>query len=148
MRLIFVVNIKVIQTFLSIVIIKVTCKKEMYICILSSTIYKLQCCQILSYLSIDQSFWNSSDLSDLGGRKSWGPPIRLVMPVPTSPNIFEWCVYFFNVSRKRRSYCKYRNKFGQLGIRNRIEYVIFYLFLVNIIGNCHENKYIWIYCDA
>jgi hypothetical protein len=34
------------------------------------------------------------------------------------------------------------NKFGQLGIRNRIEYVIFYLFLVNIIGNCHENKYI------
>ena len=21
-------------------------------------------------------------------------------------------------------------------------YVIFYLFLVNIIGNCHENKYI------
>ena len=30
--------------------------------------------------------------------------------------------------------------FGQLGIRNRIEYVIFYLFLVNIIGNCHENK--------
>jgi hypothetical protein len=22
------------------------------------------------------------------------------------------------------------------------EYVIFYLFLVNIIGNCHENKYI------
>ena len=21
------------------------------------------------------------------------------------------------------------------------EYVIFYLFLVNIIGNCHENKY-------
>jgi hypothetical protein len=26
--------------------------------------------------------------------------------------------------------------------------VIFYLFLVNIIGNCHENKYIWIYCDA
>jgi hypothetical protein len=36
--------------------------------------------------------------------------------------------------------CKYRNKFGQLGIRNRIEYVIFYLFLVNIIGNCHENK--------
>jgi hypothetical protein len=22
--------------------------------------------------------------------------------------------------------------------------VIFYLFLVNIIGNCHENKYIWI----
>jgi hypothetical protein len=41
-----------------------------------------------------------------------------------------------------------QNKFGQLGIRNRIEYVIFYLFLVNIIGNCHENKYIWIYCDA
>ena len=39
-------------------------------------------------------------------------------------------------------HCKYRNKFGQLGIRNRIEYVIFYLFLVNIIGNCHENKYI------
>ena len=39
-------------------------------------------------------------------------------------------------------------KFGQLGIRNRIEYVIFYLFLVNIIGNCHENKYIWIYCDV
>ena len=32
--------------------------------------------------------------------------------------------------------------FGQLGIRNCIEYVIFYLFLVNIIGNCHENKYI------
>jgi hypothetical protein len=32
--------------------------------------------------------------------------------------------------------------------RNRIEYVIFYLFLVNIIGNCHENKYIWIYYDA
>jgi hypothetical protein len=30
----------------------------------------------------------------------------------------------------------------------RIEYVIFYLFLVNIIGNCYENKYIWIYCDA
>jgi hypothetical protein len=26
--------------------------------------------------------------------------------------------------------------------------VIFYLFLVNIMGNCHENKYIWIYCDA
>ena len=25
---------------------------------------------------------------------------------------------------------------------NRIEYVIFYLFLVNIMGNCHENKYI------
>jgi hypothetical protein len=47
-----------------------------------------------------------------------------------------------------RSYCKYRNKFGKLGIRNRIEYVIFYLFLLNIIGNCHENKYIWIYCDA
>jgi hypothetical protein len=22
------------------------------------------------------------------------------------------------------------------------EFVIFYLFLVNIIGNCHENKYI------
>jgi hypothetical protein len=40
--------------------------------------------------------------------------------------------------------CKYRNKFSQLGIRNRIEYMIFYLFLVNIIGNCHENKYIWI----
>ena len=55
---------------------------------------------------------------------------------------------FTFLSRKRRSYCKYRNKFGQLGIRNRIEYVIFYLFLVNIIGNCHENKYIWIYCDA
>jgi hypothetical protein len=51
-------------------------------------------------------------------------------------------VYFFNGSRKRRSYCKYRNEFGQLGIRNRIEYVIFYLFSVNIIGNCHENKYI------
>jgi hypothetical protein len=32
--------------------------------------------------------------------------------------------------------------FGQLGICNCIEYVIFYLFLVNIIGNCHENKYI------
>jgi hypothetical protein len=45
---------------------------------------------------------------------------------------------------KRRSYCIYRNKFGQLRIRNRIEYVIFYLFLVNIIDNCHENKYIWI----
>jgi hypothetical protein len=29
-------------------------------------------------------------------------------------------------------YCKYRNKFGQLRIRNRIEYVIFYLFLVKI----------------
>jgi hypothetical protein len=55
---------------------------------------------------------------------------------------------FFNGSRKRRSYCKYRNKFGQLWIRNRIEYVIFYLFLANIIGNCHENKYVWIYCDA
>jgi hypothetical protein len=52
------------------------------------------------------------------------------------------CVYFFNGSRKRRSHCKYRNKFGQLGIRNSIEYVIFYLFLVNIIGNCRENKYI------
>ena len=25
---------------------------------------------------------------------------------------------------------------------NRIEYVIFYLYLVNIMGNCHENKYI------
>jgi hypothetical protein len=37
---------------------------------------------------------------------------------------------------------------GQLRIRNRIEYVIFYLFLVNITGNCHENKYIWIYSDA
>jgi hypothetical protein len=24
-------------------------------------------------------------------------------------------------------------------------YVIFYLFLVNIIGNCQENRYIWIY---
>jgi hypothetical protein len=35
-----------------------------------------------------------------------------------------------------------RNHLGQLGIRNRIEYLIFYLFLVNIIGNCHENKYI------
>jgi hypothetical protein len=34
------------------------------------------------------------------------------------------------------------NKFGKLRIRNRIEYVICYLFLVNIIGNCHENKYI------
>jgi hypothetical protein len=33
-------------------------------------------------------------------------------------------------------------------ISNRIEDVIFYLFLVNIIGNCHENKYILIYCDA
>ena len=55
---------------------------------------------------------------------------------------------FFSGSRKRRSYCKYRNKFGQLWIRNRIEYVIFYLFLANIIGNCHENKYVWIYCDA
>ena len=55
---------------------------------------------------------------------------------------------YFNGSRKRRSYCKYRNKFGQLGIRNRIEYVIFYLFLVNIIDNCHEIKYVWIYCDA
>jgi hypothetical protein len=31
------------------------------------------------------------------------------------------CVYFFNGSRKRRSHCKYRNKFGQFGIRNRIE---------------------------
>ena len=92
-----------------------------------------------------QSFWNSSDL---GGRKSWGPPITSVLPVPMSAKIFEWCVYFLNGSRKRRSYCKYRNKFGQLGIRNHIEYVIFYLFLVNIIGNCHENKYIWIYCDA
>jgi hypothetical protein len=49
---------------------------------------------------------------------------------------------FFNGSRKHRSHCIYRNKFGQLGIRNRIEYVIFYLFLVNIIGNCHEKKYI------
>jgi hypothetical protein len=28
----------------------------------------------------------------------------------------------FNESRKHWSYCKYRNKFGQLGIRNRIEY--------------------------
>jgi uncharacterized protein YlbG (UPF0298 family) len=46
------------------------------------------------------------------------------------------------------SYCKNLNKFGQLEIHNRIEYVIFYLFLVNIIGNCHENKYILIYCDA
>jgi hypothetical protein len=51
-------------------------------------------------------------------------------------------VYFFNGSRICRSYCKYRIKFDQLGIRNRIEYVIFDLFLVNIIGNCHENKYI------
>jgi hypothetical protein len=49
-------------------------------------------------------------------------------------NIFEWCVYFFNGSRKRRSYCKYRNKFSKLRIRNHIEYVIFYLFLVNIIN--------------
>ena len=32
---------------------------------------------------------------------------------PCPPNIFEWCVYFFNGSRKRRLYCKYRNKFGQ-----------------------------------
>ena len=49
---------------------------------------------------------------------------------------------FFNGSQKHRLCCTYRNKFSQLGIRNRIEYVIFYLFLVNIIGNCHENKYI------
>ena len=98
--------------------------------------------------SLHQSFWNSLDLSDLGGRKSWGPPTTSVMPVPMSAKHFEWRVYFFNGSRKRRLYCKYRNKFGQLRIRNRIEYVIFYLFLVNIIGNCHENKYIWIYCDA
>jgi hypothetical protein len=41
-----------------------------------------------------QSFWNSLDLSDLGDRKSWGPPITSV-PIP--PNIFEWCVYIFNV---------------------------------------------------
>jgi hypothetical protein len=32
-----------------------------------------------------------------------------------------------------------RIRFGE---GNRIEYVIFYMFLVNIIGNCHENKYI------
>jgi hypothetical protein len=57
-------------------------------------------------------------------------------------------VFTFLAEVGNRSYCKYRNKFGQLGIRNRIEYVIFDLFLVNIIGNCHENKYIWIYCDA
>jgi hypothetical protein len=49
---------------------------------------------------------------------------------------------FTFLSRKRRLYYKYRNKFGQLGICNRIENVIFYLFLVNIIGNCHENKYV------
>jgi hypothetical protein len=30
----------------------------------------------------------------------------------------------------------------QLGNRNCIEYVISYLILVNIIDNCHENKYI------
>jgi hypothetical protein len=86
---------------------------------------------------IKQSFWNSSDL---GGRKSWGPPITSVMPVPMSAKHF-WmmCLLF---CRKRRSYCKYRNKFGQLGIRNRIEYVIFYLFLVNIIGNSWKEIYL------
>jgi hypothetical protein len=31
------------------------------------------------------------------------------------------------------SYCIYRNKFGQLGIRNCIEYVIFYQFLVILL---------------
>jgi hypothetical protein len=30
------------------------------------------------FFSNQQSFWNSSDLSDLGGRKSWGPPITSV----------------------------------------------------------------------
>ena len=41
---------------------------------------------------IYQSFWNSSDLSDLGGRKSWGLPITSVMPVPMSAKHF-WMMY-------------------------------------------------------
>jgi hypothetical protein len=45
-----------------------------------------------------------------------GPRGQKIMRSPCPPNIFEWCVYFFNGSRKRRSCCKYRNKFGQLGI--------------------------------
>jgi hypothetical protein len=44
---------------------------------------------------VHQSFWNSSDLSDLGGRKSWGLPITSVMPVPISAKHF-WmmCLLF------------------------------------------------------
>jgi hypothetical protein len=38
-----------------------------------------------------QSFWNSSDL---GGRKSWGPPITSVMPFPMSAKHF-WMVCTF-----------------------------------------------------
>jgi hypothetical protein len=41
-----------------------------------------------------QSFWNSSDLSDLGGRKSWGPPITSVMLFPMSAKHF-WMVCTF-----------------------------------------------------
>ena len=42
---------------------------------------------MLIYISVSkrQSFWNSSDL---GGRKSWGPPITSVMPVPMSAKHF------------------------------------------------------------
>jgi hypothetical protein len=42
-----------------------------------------------------QSFLNSSDLFDLGGRKSWGSPITSVMPVPMSAKHF-WmmCLHF------------------------------------------------------
>jgi hypothetical protein len=86
-------------------------------------------------------------------------PHRQVGSLWSHTHIVKWVLYgltptssseLFMVSHPHRqvsslwsiSYCKYRNKFGQLGIRNRIEYVIFYLFLVNIIGNCHENKYI------
>jgi hypothetical protein len=38
----------------------------------------------------EQSFWNSSDL---GGRKSWGPPITSVMPVPMSAKHF-WMMWW------------------------------------------------------
>ena len=41
---------------------------------------------------LHQSFWNSSDL---GGRKSWGPPITSVIPVPVSAKHFWMMCLFF-----------------------------------------------------
>ena len=46
------------------------------------------------FATIHQSFWNSSDLSDLGGRKWWGLPITSVMPVHMSDKHF-WMMFTF-----------------------------------------------------
>jgi hypothetical protein len=69
------------------------------------------CCRHINInapFTVTQSFLNSSDLSDLGGRKSWGPPITSVMPekiilcITIYSNIFIFMSVTNNIYQKHK----------------------------------------------